>query len=605
MQQTIYRIRLKVLILLTTVILSYINAQESIHWREWNALSFADAQKNNKLIFVDIGMEGCTACRWMVERTYTHPDVIHLINEHFIAIQVDSESRPDIGERYSDWAWPALIFMSPAGKQVHAIRGSRSPQNFIAVLEELIKRQKNHQLIRDDNAPFPAPNETNSSPLDVLKDQVLGQLDNIYDETLGGWGSQQKSLYSYAQIYQLELRGHRGTGPYPRRALFQTINGLLKQIDTVWGGVFVASINKWENIVPEKRISNQAAAMSAFAAAYWLSGDEKYLRGARYVDKYMSGMMMDKNGTFYTSQEDVATRLPVEMDARAYYRLMDNERRSYGIPPIDHSVYTHKNGEMISAYVRLFEVSRQTAYLDKARRAADFLLKERMQPPGWMLQTLPSSKVSKDNRMRKQVVQKRPYLKAQAYFALALIDLARATGDKPYLRDARRLTDAMIDQFWDKTYGGFFASVPDDVNRFVPLQKPVEDNAVAALVLYQMSVYFHQPSYYQYALKTIQAVSLPYMVKREGRMVAHLAVALEWMSKKYVEFSITGSPDLAETRALFRTASQIYEPRKILHFQEEGRYPAQKRPAVFICNPLFCTNPLFSSKAVIQQAATF
>ena len=46
-------------------------------------------------------------------KTIADADVIRLTNEHFIAIQVDSEARPDIGEPYSDWAWPATIFMPP------------------------------------------------------------------------------------------------------------------------------------------------------------------------------------------------------------------------------------------------------------------------------------------------------------------------------------------------------------------------------------------------------------------------------------------------------------------------------------------------------------
>lgn len=580
-------------------------AQQKIQWRSWSASAFKDAKRQDKMIVVDVGMEGCTACRWMDERTWVNPDVVRLVNQNFIAIQVDSESRPDIGERYSDWAWPAIIFMSPGAVQVHALRGSRSPEDFINILKELIKRKKAHTLSADNTAPFPAPHSKANGPLVQIRENLLAQIDNAYDDASGGWGTIQKSLYSYAQIYQLQLRAQTGKGPYPRRALFQTADGLLKQLDPVWGGVFVASIRGWDNIVPEKRISNQAAAMYAFAEAFWISHDERYLKGAELIDRYMRDFMRDASGAFYTSQEDDAPGLTEAMDARAYYKLNDKDRRRYGIPPIDHAIYTGKNGEMISAYVRLYEASRNPKYLQTARTAADFLLKNRLQKEGWLLQTKANALVNKDNRMRAQDREVRPFLKGQVYFAQALIDLARATGDAEYLTDAKTIADALLKLLQDKKSGGFYATVPDAANRFIPLQKPLEDNAVAARLLFELSVYLHNPKYKNAAIAAVRAVSLPKMIDREGRMTANLAVALELLTKGYVEFSVVGSPDDPLARRLYEAADSVYEPRKILHFQKEGRYPKQSKPAVFICNPKICTPALFNPSDIERQASTF
>lgn len=577
----------------------------SIQWRTWDASAFTDAARQGKMIMVDVGMEGCTACRWMDERTYTNPEVIRLINSHFIAIQVDSESRPDIGERYSDWAWPATIFMSPAAIQVYAIRGSRSAENFSDILRELIKRKKQGTLSADNSAPFPAAHEQNSDPLLQIRENLLAQIDNSYDDAKGGWGAVQKGLYSYAQVYQLQLRAQTGKGPYPRKALFQTADGLLQQLDPVWGGVFVASIHDWGNIVPEKRISNQAATMYAFAEAYWISGKKKYLQGAQNINRYMNGFMQDENGAFYTSQEDDAPGLRDDVDARAYYKLDDTQRRQYGIPPVDHAIYTDKNGQMISAYVRLYEATREPKYLNTARRAAEILLKERLQKEGWMLQTKATSKVNSDNRMRPQDRELRPYLKGQVYFGQALLDLARASGENSFLVSAEKIADALLNLLQDKTDGGFYASAPDDATQFVPLQKPLEDNAVAARFLFELSVYKQNPLYKKAAENAVRAVSLPMMVEREGRMTANLAVALELLTKGYVEISVVGSASDPVARALYQTADSIYEPRKILHYQAEGRYPPQKTAAVFICNPKICTPAIKNPAEIIRQAASF
>lgn len=73
---------------------------EGIDWQDWSATTFARAKTQNRLILINVGHEGCTACRFMEVNTFSNPEVIALVNSNFVAIQVDSEARPDIGERY-------------------------------------------------------------------------------------------------------------------------------------------------------------------------------------------------------------------------------------------------------------------------------------------------------------------------------------------------------------------------------------------------------------------------------------------------------------------------------------------------------------------------
>ncbi len=43
---------------------------------------FNKRKLKNKMILLDVGMEGCTACRWMDEITYNDNAVIKLVNEY-------------------------------------------------------------------------------------------------------------------------------------------------------------------------------------------------------------------------------------------------------------------------------------------------------------------------------------------------------------------------------------------------------------------------------------------------------------------------------------------------------------------------------------------
>ena len=113
-------------ILLMFVTESLLADTTAIRWQDWGKAPFEQARQADKLVILDVGIEGCTACRWMDESTYTHGEVIELINEHFIAIVADAEAQPDLGERYSDWSWPATIFMTADGMQMAG--ACRQPQ---------------------------------------------------------------------------------------------------------------------------------------------------------------------------------------------------------------------------------------------------------------------------------------------------------------------------------------------------------------------------------------------------------------------------------------------------------------------------------------------
>ena len=66
---------------------------------------------------------------------------------HFIAIVADAEAQPDLGERYSDWSWPATIFMTAEGTQILALAGNRRPQNFIPILEKIIDQKQAGNIV--------------------------------------------------------------------------------------------------------------------------------------------------------------------------------------------------------------------------------------------------------------------------------------------------------------------------------------------------------------------------------------------------------------------------------------------------------------------------
>ena len=97
---------------------------QPVRWNEWSDAAFASALEQDKPILLDIGAVWCHWCHVMDRESYEDAETARIINEHFIAIKVDRDERPDVDARYQaavaaisgGGGWPLTAFLTPAGK---------------------------------------------------------------------------------------------------------------------------------------------------------------------------------------------------------------------------------------------------------------------------------------------------------------------------------------------------------------------------------------------------------------------------------------------------------------------------------------------------------
>jgi len=579
------------------------SADGGIRWHDWEAAAFAAAAAGQKMIMVNVGHEGCTACRYMETNTFTDATVITLVNDHFVSIQVDSIARPDIGERYSDWAWPATAFLRPDATQVMALRGSLRPDRFTAILKDLIAKHESGELPVDDREPYVAPAVVNSGPLTELQTQVRRQLDRGYDDEVGGWGK--AKVLDYAEpTLQFLLRGHLYDDDLATQRGLRNARGFAQQVDEVWGGIYYASFRTWGNTVKEKRTESQAAALQIFAAAYQLTGDQLFRERLRLIDDYLRTHMRADDGLVFASQKDTVPGMQ-DLDIDDYYALDDAGRRSRGMPLTDHATYTDLNARVLEGYVRAYEATGEQHYLDSAIAIAHTLVTERQTEAGWLVQSRASAEVQADERVHVLRFDERPYLRTQAYAGLAMLALYQAAADTRWLDVALRIGRALGETLEDPEHGGFFGSPADGTEAVIARRKPVEDNAVAARFLFLLGVASKDDAMKLSAVRALRAAAAPAVVRREGRVTGNLAMALELIEAGYVEFSVVGDEDDPAARELLAAGLSVFEPRKVVHFEKPGRYPARDTAAMYICNDDACSLPITAAGAVPDEAAKF
>ncbi len=78
------------------------HAYNPVHWYPWCEEAFELAKKENKPIFLSIGYSTCHWCHVMEQESFEDEEIAKILNEHFIAIKVDREERPDLDHIYME-----------------------------------------------------------------------------------------------------------------------------------------------------------------------------------------------------------------------------------------------------------------------------------------------------------------------------------------------------------------------------------------------------------------------------------------------------------------------------------------------------------------------
>src|SRR5438876_5374865 len=116
------------------------HAHNPVDWYPWGPEAFEKAKKEGKPIFLSIGYSSCHWCHVMEHESFEDEGIARLLNDHFVAIKVDREERPDLDETYmtavqlmtGSGGWPMTTFLTPEGKPFFG--GTYFPRDALAQL---------------------------------------------------------------------------------------------------------------------------------------------------------------------------------------------------------------------------------------------------------------------------------------------------------------------------------------------------------------------------------------------------------------------------------------------------------------------------------------
>jgi len=400
--------------------------------------------------------------------------------------------------------WPTSIFMTPDQKPFFA--GTYFPKRsrgHMFGLQELLEAI--HEKWESDRAAllhqadellvhlqWGAAKE--AAPHDDLLESAIQVYQRIYDRKNGGFGSAPKFPTPHNLLFLMtchERYGDTSCLHMAEHTLLQMYRGGL--FDHIGFGFCRYSTDE-RYLAPhfEKMLYDNALLMMAYCHAYAITKKPLYLDIAEKTAAYILREMTSPEGGFYSAQDadsegeegkyylftpEEVVRVLGKKDGKAFCRYFDitpsgnfegksipnllrSDPEDHAFEPILKRLYLYRkerhslhlddkilsswNSLMIAAFCHLYQVSRNTTYLDAAKQADQYLSENLMDGD-----TLYVS-FRNDRRGVKG------FLDDYAAYLFAQLALYGATLDGAHLEKARRVCREINRQFRDEDHGGYF-----------------------------------------------------------------------------------------------------------------------------------------------------
>ena len=300
---------------------------QPVQWYAWSEAAFARAQAENKPILLDIGAVWCHWCHVMDRESYEDPELARIVNEHYIAVKVDRDERPDVDARYQaavsaisgQGGWPLTGFLTPDGRPFFG--GTYFPREdrygrpgfgrVLLTMAQVWRERRDEAL--ESAASVMAAIEQNESFSGRGGDLSLALVDNIaatalaqFDPRNGGFGAQPKFPHPASLDLLLQLAQHRGNAE-ARQAFTVTLEKMARGgvYDQLAGGFHRYSVDeRW--VVPhfEKMLYDNTELLRNYVHGFQSLGREDFRQTGAEIVAWLDAAMTDRErGGFDASQD--------------------------------------------------------------------------------------------------------------------------------------------------------------------------------------------------------------------------------------------------------------------------------------------------------------
>jgi uncharacterized protein len=300
-----------------------LHADDPVDWYPWGEEAFARARDLRLPIFLSIGYASCHWCHVMHRESFRDTAVAEALNDRFVPIKVDRESRPDVDELYMAYVvaanghggWPMSVFLTPQllpifGGTYFPPEPAHNLPSFLQVLDDVAEAFGHRPHVADNTAEEaleylrvlfapPLPDTISRGMLHRSADALLGICDPVH----GGFGGAPK--FPQSPVLDFLLAYHRLTAD--DRALTcaeTTLRAIVRGgiFDQAGGGIARYTVDDgW--LIPhfEKMLYDNAQLLTSLAAMQAAKPDSEWEHAIRATAAFLERDLAAPNGLFVSS----------------------------------------------------------------------------------------------------------------------------------------------------------------------------------------------------------------------------------------------------------------------------------------------------------------
>jgi uncharacterized protein YyaL (SSP411 family) len=645
------------------------HAENPVDWYPWGDEALTRARTEDKPILLSIGYSACHWCHVMAHESFENEETARLMNKYFINIKVDREERPDLDTVYMEavqsitdgGGWPLTVFLTPEGKPFyggtyfppedrHGLPGF--PRVLMTVSDAYRNRdnqvkQATTQIIAALNTSLNSKTTLGPLTSDILE-KAYSVIKQNFDRENGGFGEAPK--FPQTMVLEFLLRYYLRT--HEKEALQMVTTTLEKMArggiyDQIGDGFHRYSTDShW--LVPhfEKMLYDNALLSQIYLHTYLVTKTPLFRCIAEETIDYVLREMTSRQGGFFSTQDadsegeegkyylwsidEIKKALGDEtasiigdyygvsiegnFEGRNIFHIHGNtqaeesdtinqaknlllkEREKRVKPGRDEKILISWNGLMLSSLAQAAIILHRRDYLDAAIANGSFLL-SLMTSEGHLMHTYKDNQAKTDG-----------FLEDYALVVEALLDLHQATFKGKWLKEAVRLTDTIVNDFWDKSVGIFY----DTGKRHQPLfirPKNIRDGAVpsgassATLTLLKVSRLTNNDRFEQIAIKSLQNI---------GENLSHYPLAFgNWLCALDLQLStpqeiaIIGPRAHPSIKDMFDVLLSSWNPNRVIAAADpsdpapftdiplfKNRNMIDNQPTIYLCERHSCRTPV-------------
>jgi len=485
-----------------------------VDWYPWGEEAFDKAKKEDKPVFLSIGYSTCHWCHVMAHESFEDSEVAEILNEHFVAIKVDKEERPDIDGVYmavcqaftGSGGWPMSIFMTPEQKPFFAgtyfpKHSGRGMPGFTELLEAISEKWESDKSVLLSSAEEIISSLKQKAPKggridENLPETAVSLFRQSFDKVNGGFGNAPKFPTPHNLLFLMDYYKSEGSTEclhMAEKTLTQMYRGGI--FDHIGYGFSRYSTDRYF-LVPhfEKMLYDNALLMMSYTEAFRITGKQIYRDAAEKTAEYILREMTSPEGAFYCAQDadsdgvegkyyvferdEIINLLGRQTGEEfcSYYGI--NEKGNFegkSIPNLLKNDNIDGRFESNLPKIREYRKSRAGLHLDDKiltswnslmiaafSRMSDVFGEDKYLDAAVRAEAFIREKLSAGEGLfvsfRDGVRTGMGFLDDYAYYAFALLCLSKATGEEDFLTRAQAVCGKAVRDFKDEKDGGFYLS---------------------------------------------------------------------------------------------------------------------------------------------------